>query len=116
MCVCVLVLTVFCIVCTVFYTVSLMCLLLFVLSVRVKELLPPSDNSIAVNNNNNNNNNNSLVIIFSTAYKLQSSLQLCAFFNLSPSDGQMCPITPNVELHCLEFERNIWIRERKISI
>jgi len=31
--------------------------LLFVLSVLVQGLLPPSDNSIAVSNNNNNNNN-----------------------------------------------------------
>ena len=33
-------------------------LFLFVLSVLVQGLLPPSDNSIAGNNNNNNNNNN----------------------------------------------------------
>jgi hypothetical protein len=33
-------------------------LFLFVLSVLVYGLLPPSDSSIAFNNNNNNNNNN----------------------------------------------------------
>ena len=67
---CVLVLTVFCIVCTVFsYCFVYVHLFLFVLSVLVKELLLPSENSIVVNtttttttttttNNSNNNNNN----------------------------------------------------------
>jgi hypothetical protein len=56
--ICVLVFTVFCIVCTVvFYCFIYVTLFLFVLSVLVYGLLPPSDNSIPVNNNNNNNNN-----------------------------------------------------------
>jgi len=48
----------FCIVCTAVFVLFRLCIFLFVLSVLVKGLLPPSDNSIAVNNNNNNNNNN----------------------------------------------------------
>jgi hypothetical protein len=52
--VCVLVFTVFCIVCTVFlYCFVYVYLFLFVLSVLVQGLLPPSENSIAVNDNNN---------------------------------------------------------------
>jgi len=47
--ICVLVFTVFCIVCTVFlYCFVYLYLFLFVLSVLVYELLPPSDNSTAV--------------------------------------------------------------------
>jgi hypothetical protein len=47
--ICVLVFTVFCIVCTVFlYCFVYVYLFLLVLSVLVLELLPPSDNSIAV--------------------------------------------------------------------
>jgi hypothetical protein len=58
--ICVLVFTAFCIVCTVFlYCFVYVHLFLFVLSVLVYGLLPPSDNSIAVSNNNNNNNNKS---------------------------------------------------------
>jgi len=58
--ICVFVFIVFCIV----FTVFLCCfdyvyLFLLVLSVLVKGLMPPSENSIAVNNNNNNNNNTS---------------------------------------------------------
>jgi len=45
-----------------FYTVFLvlfrLCICILVLSVLVQGVLPPSENSIAVNNNNNNNNNN----------------------------------------------------------
>jgi hypothetical protein len=49
---CVLVFTVFCIVCTMFlYCFAYVYLFLFVLSVLVLELLPPSENSIAVNKN-----------------------------------------------------------------
>jgi len=45
----VLVFTVFCIACTVFLNCSVyVCLFSFVLSVLVYELLPPSENSIAV--------------------------------------------------------------------
>jgi hypothetical protein len=39
-----------------FYCFVYVYLFLFVLSVLVLGLLPPSDNSLAVNNNNNNNN------------------------------------------------------------
>ena len=47
--ICVLVSTVFCIVCTVFlYCFVYVYLLLFVLSALMSELLPPSDNSTAV--------------------------------------------------------------------
>jgi hypothetical protein len=53
--ICVLVFTVFCIVCTGFlYCFFYVYLFLFVLSVLVQELLPPSDNSIEVNSDNNN--------------------------------------------------------------
>ena len=46
--ICVLVYILFCIVCTVFlYCFVYVCLFLFVLSVLVQGLLPPSDNSIA---------------------------------------------------------------------
>jgi len=55
----VLVFTVFCIVCIAFlYCFFYVNLFSFVLSVLVEELLPPSENWIAVSNNNNNNNNN----------------------------------------------------------
>jgi hypothetical protein len=50
--VCLLIFTVLCIVCTVFLYFFYVYVFLLVLSV-----LPPSDNSIAVNNNNNDNNN-----------------------------------------------------------
>jgi hypothetical protein len=53
--VCVLVFSVFCVVCTVFFLYCLFYVYVFLL---VFSVLPPSDNSIAVNNNNNNNNNN----------------------------------------------------------
>jgi hypothetical protein len=52
----VLVFTVFCIVCT----VILYCLVYVYVFLLVLSVLPPSDNSIAVNNNNNNNNNNNI--------------------------------------------------------
>jgi hypothetical protein len=56
--ICVLVFTVFCINCTVFlYCFFHVYLFVFILSVLLLGLLPPSENSIAVNNNNNNNNN-----------------------------------------------------------
>ena len=54
----VLVITVFCIVCTVFLCiVSFKYIYSYLFFVLVYGLLPPSANSIAVNNNNNNNNN-----------------------------------------------------------
>ena len=65
--ICVLVFNVFCIVCTVFFVLFRLCIFIFVFSVLMYGLLPPSDNSIAVgsssssrsrSNNNNNNNNN----------------------------------------------------------
>jgi hypothetical protein len=70
--ICVLVFTVFYIVCTVFlYCFVYVYLFEFVLILPVYGLRPPSDNSIAVrsssssssNNNNNNNNNNSACVI-----------------------------------------------------
>ena len=56
--ICVLEFTVFCIVCTVFLYCFVYVRILFVLSVLVQGLLPPSENSTAKSNNNNNNNNN----------------------------------------------------------
>jgi hypothetical protein len=54
--ICVLVFTVFCIFCTAFLCCFVyVYLFLFVLSVLVSGLLPPSENSIAVVNSNNNN-------------------------------------------------------------
>ena len=54
---CVLVFTVlYCLYCVVL--LFRLWIFLFVLSVLVRRLLPPSENSIAVHNNNNNNNNN----------------------------------------------------------
>jgi hypothetical protein len=63
----------FCIVCTVFlYCFVYVSLFLFVLSVLVSGLLPPSDNSIAVSSssssNNNNNNNNYYYYYYVAAY------------------------------------------------
>ena len=41
-----------------------LCIFILVcLSVLVKEVLPPSDSSIAVSNNNNNNNNNIIIYL-----------------------------------------------------
>ena len=55
--ICVLVFTEFCIVCTVLlYCFVYLNLLLFLLSVLSYGLLPPSENSFALNNINNNNN------------------------------------------------------------
>ena len=57
--ICILVFTVFCIVCTVFFfIVSFMYIYPYLL--LVQGLLPHTENSIAANNNNNNNNNNNL--------------------------------------------------------
>jgi len=54
--ICVLPFTVLFVVCTVcLYCFVYVYLFLFALFVLVKGLLPPSDNSVAVNNNNNNN-------------------------------------------------------------
>ena len=77
--ICVLVFTVFCIV----YTVFLCCffyvhLFLFVLPVLKQGLLPPSDNSIAVNNNNNNNNNIQLLPSLETCDARNSPSSLLA--------------------------------------
>ena len=56
--ICVLVFTVFCIVCTVFlYCFVYVYLLLFVLSVLVQGLLQPSDNSTVVSTRNMKKNN-----------------------------------------------------------
>jgi hypothetical protein len=46
--ICVLVFTVLCIVCTVFFVLFRLCIFILVLSVLVQGLLAPSDNSIAV--------------------------------------------------------------------
>jgi len=55
--ICILVFTVFCIVCTVFFVLfRLRVFILICFVVLVQVLLPPSDNSTAVGNNNNNNN------------------------------------------------------------
>jgi hypothetical protein len=67
----------YCLYC-VFYC-SLCIFFLFVLSVLVQGLLPPSDNSIAVNNNNNNNNNNQRKPSNDSVYHLLSLLRYKAF-------------------------------------
>jgi len=57
MAICLLVIAVFCIVCTVFFVLFVyVYLFLFVLSVLVQGLLPQSDKTIVVSNNKNNNN------------------------------------------------------------
>ena len=58
----------FCIVCTLFlYCFVYVYLFLFVLSVLVKGLLPPSENSITVSNDDNYNDNDDDNMLFSAA-------------------------------------------------
>ena len=90
----------FCIVCIVFLCCFIyVYLFLFVLTVLVLELLPPSDNSFAVNsNNNNNNNNNRKLNILQQIFEIYSNTK----FHENPSSGSRV-------IHCRERDIYIYI-------